>query len=131
MYSCLTTSSTSTFGDLAATIAAMLLDPEARSATLEADPTHGKLREPLLKVMHFLRAMEYTPYRGRELSLFAMDTQIGMGPFKSPSVFNFYTPDYQPVYNYYRADRRRAGTRAEAWDCSVCRELVERHVVVN
>ena len=28
----------------------MLLDREARSATLDADPAHGLLREPLLKV---------------------------------------------------------------------------------
>jgi cullin-associated NEDD8-dissociated protein 1 len=92
-----TTFGVGVFGDLAATIAAVLLDPEARSTTLDADPTHGKLREPLLKVVHFLRAMEYRPHRGRELALFAMDTQIGQGPFQSPSVFNFYTPDYQPA----------------------------------
>lgn len=38
------------YGDLGATIAAVLLDEEARSTTLDADPSHGKLREPLLKV---------------------------------------------------------------------------------
>ena len=35
--------------DLAATITAILFDREARSATLDADPTHGQLREPIVK----------------------------------------------------------------------------------
>ena len=39
------------YGDLAATVSAVLLDEEARSTTLDADPSHGKLREPLLKVL--------------------------------------------------------------------------------
>ena len=47
-----------TYGDLAATIAAVLLDPEARSVTLDADPFHGSLREPLLRVMALMRSME-------------------------------------------------------------------------
>jgi hypothetical protein len=38
------------YGDLGATFAAILLDREARSLTLDMDPIHGQLREPLLKV---------------------------------------------------------------------------------
>ena len=44
------------YGDLGATIAAVLLDPEARSVTLEADPSHGLMREPLLKLHHVIRS---------------------------------------------------------------------------
>jgi hypothetical protein len=44
----------SRYGDLGATVHAILLDPEARSPTLDADPTFGRLHEPLLKVMHDL-----------------------------------------------------------------------------
>ena len=40
---------TGNFGDLAATVAACLLDREARSDSLLLDPAHGLLREPLLK----------------------------------------------------------------------------------
>ena len=43
------------YGDLAATVAAILLEPEARSGMLDYDPTFGRLREPLLKVMHHVR----------------------------------------------------------------------------
>ena len=39
------------YGDMAATVAAILLEPEARSVMLDYDPTFGRLREPLLKVM--------------------------------------------------------------------------------
>jgi cullin-associated NEDD8-dissociated protein 1 len=38
------------YGDLAATIAAVLLDREARSVELDLDAANGQLREPLLKV---------------------------------------------------------------------------------
>ena len=57
------------YGDLGAAIAALFLDREARAMTLDADPHHGVLREPLLKVHHFLRAMEYVSRDGREIAL--------------------------------------------------------------
>jgi len=43
-----------TYGDLGATVAAILLHPEARNPK---SATQGALREPLLKVIHFLRSM--------------------------------------------------------------------------
>ena len=48
------------YGCLAATVAAMVLDCEARSPILETDPNFGQLREPLLKVLHQMRSMNYT-----------------------------------------------------------------------
>eukprot|EP00966_Prymnesium_polylepis_P301851 6973731-Prymnesium_polylepis.1 len=44
-------------GSLAAAVRAMLLDREARSDTLDLAPSHGQLREPLLRVVHVMRAM--------------------------------------------------------------------------
>ena len=85
------------YGDLGAAIAAIFLDREARSATLDADPLAGRLREPLLKVLHTLRAMEYRAKAGREVDLREMQETIGQAAFESPSVFNFYLPEYQPV----------------------------------
>jgi hypothetical protein len=84
------------YGDLSATIAAVLLDREARSATLDADPTHGQLREPLLKLHHVLRSMEFVSRDDREIEMPGLEMDIGMEAHKSPSVFNFYTHDYQP-----------------------------------
>ena len=47
------------YGDLNATIAAVLLDREARSSVLDANPAHGSLKEPFLKVIALLRSMEF------------------------------------------------------------------------
>jgi cullin-associated NEDD8-dissociated protein 1 len=85
------------YGDLGAAAAAIVLDREARSATLDADPSAGKLREPLLKVLHLLRAMEYTPKEGREVAADDMADKVGMGFMAQPSVFNFYLPEYRPA----------------------------------
>ena len=60
---------TGKYGDLGAALAAILLDREARSATLDLDPGHGRLREPLLKMMHLMRSMQMSPRHGREIEL--------------------------------------------------------------
>ena len=49
-----------------------------------------------LKVMHFMRAMEYEKEPGREISTTSMDTEIGQQPFKSETVFSYFLPEYQP-----------------------------------
>ena len=41
---------TGNYGDLAATVAAALLDREARNPVLDVDKSHGMLKEPMLKV---------------------------------------------------------------------------------
>ena len=74
------------YGSLAATVHAMLLDREARSVTLDLDPTHGQLREHLLRVVHVMRAMEYESYDGREVELVDMNLKIGQQVFQSPGV---------------------------------------------
>jgi cullin-associated NEDD8-dissociated protein 1 len=85
------------YGDLGAMVAAIVLDAEARSLVLTADPTHGGLREPLLKLLHVMRAMEYVSRAHAEVQLSAnLINLIGQQPYRSPSVFNFYLPEYQP-----------------------------------
>ena len=48
---------------------AILLDREARSSTLLADPHHGRIREPLLKVLHLMRAQDFASRGGQEVEL--------------------------------------------------------------
>lgn len=85
------------YGCLDATVRAILLDREARSPALDDDAAHGGLREPTLKVMHLLRALELRLDHGfTELAL-RTDDAIGMEPHYSPSVFNFYEFDYAPA----------------------------------
>jgi len=84
------------YGDLAATVAAVLLHPEARSLT-DTLENHGALREPISKIIHFLRAMDYEEGDQREIVLKNLEDVIGQAPYESPTVFNFYYPDYQPA----------------------------------
>lgn len=84
-----------TYGDLGAMAAALLLDPEARSASLDADPTHGALREPLLKLLHLMRAMEFRTSDDSEVELAGLPGEIGQQAYKSDSVFSFFLPEYE------------------------------------
>ena len=77
-------------GDMKAVIRAILTDPEARG-DLKIDPGYGKLREPALYTMNILRGLNgqsdavYVQQRGGPM----------LQPvFYSPTVFNYYSPDY-------------------------------------
>jgi uncharacterized protein (DUF1800 family) len=80
-------------GDLKAVVRAILLDPEARLDTAAAaQPTDGKLREPVLFVTGVLRA-----FGGRSdgSDLIYFTSSMHQMPLHPPSVFNYYPPDYQ------------------------------------
>lgn len=85
-------------GDMKAVVSAILLDPEARSCEALVGPTHGKLREPILRYANILRAVETDSPNGDywkdPLSTIQLMKQA---PLSAPTVFNFYTPDYQPL----------------------------------
>jgi len=85
------------YGDLAATTAAIYLDPEARSSTLDADSAHGKARDPIMKVLHFLRAMELSSAQEREILATYWRDRIGQEAHNAPSVFGFYLQEFQPA----------------------------------
>merc|ERR1711998_500854 len=85
------------YGDLGATVAAILLHSEAAEArSTQGLATSGKLREPIIKVVHFFRAMEYSDNQNRQVILKELEEVIGQSMTHSPSVFNFYTPFYAP-----------------------------------
>jgi len=89
-------------GDLGATIKAILMDPEARNPG--SDANFGKLREPLLRLSHLWRAFSITPgtesvrgeYNTNSPALRDISLVTGQAILRSPSVFNFYQPDYSP-----------------------------------
>lgn len=105
-------------GNLYAVVKAILLDPEARYGQFWNPVTFGKLREPLLRITHFWRAMggihqcgaagyvngDYAsaPYRyaGYDLAYGTGDTiygnGVGQAPIKADSVFNFFKPGFVP-----------------------------------
>ena len=85
-------------GDLKAVIRAILLDPEARYGPWQLPDTFGKLREPLLKITQMWRAMEARSTGGRDGTLSSwppIEEQIGQAPQRSPTVFNFFKPDFE------------------------------------
>jgi uncharacterized protein (DUF1800 family) len=84
-------------GNLAAVLRAILLDPEARSGQF-ANPTRfGKLREPILRVTHLLRALDARPLGDPDDFRFGYPERVlGQGALRSGSVFNFYPPHHAP-----------------------------------
>jgi uncharacterized protein (DUF1800 family) len=81
-------------GNMQAVVSAILLDPEARRGDdpTQVLPSDGHLREPLLHMMTALRVVNATT-GGTNLSNYA--NSMAQPPFLSPSVFNFYPPNYQ------------------------------------
>jgi hypothetical protein len=80
-------------GDLRATLAAILLDSEARSLDVAQQTRFGKLREPVLFMTAAVRALNgYTD--GDYLGASGAGTALEQPIFNSPSVFNFFAPDY-------------------------------------
>ncbi|SDA74898.1 MULTISPECIES: DUF1800 family protein [unclassified Janthinobacterium] len=84
-------------GDMQAVIRAVLLDPDALAAT-ETQLLTGKLREPLLRLAHWMRAFDAQSTNGRFRIYNVDDSLAGLGqsPLNAPSVFNFFRPAYVP-----------------------------------
>ncbi len=82
-------------GEMPAVVKAILLDEEARDPERRNDVTFGKLREPFLKCVNFARAFNASSPSGwYYLDAFTLDHV--QEPLKSPSVFNFFLPNYTP-----------------------------------
>ncbi|MEX1119017.1 MAG: DUF1800 family protein [Terrimicrobiaceae bacterium] len=76
-------------------IKAILLDPEARDPASLEDETFGKQREPYLRIANLMKAFGASAPSGK-FELRYLDYPTAQRPLHSPSVFNFYLPDYQP-----------------------------------
>jgi uncharacterized protein (DUF1800 family) len=83
-------------GDLRAVVRAVLLDAEARDASLAAGGRFGKQREPVLRLANLLRAMNVQGGGGRN-AIHELDATLGQSPLLAPSVFNFFSPNYRPA----------------------------------
>ncbi len=106
-----------TRGDLKAVIKAILLDQEARNGHNTNPGSFGKLREPMLRITHLWRAFPAIPivkqgrfYGGNTCGqgnydyyvlpfnggLDQFEVTLGQTILRSPTVFNFFLPDYSP-----------------------------------
>jgi uncharacterized protein (DUF1800 family) len=95
-----------TQGNLHAVVKAILLHKEARQPDAAAMNTYGKLREPILRLTHLLRAIPHTSANyvrmaaNGSMPFYLMSdttdpsTGVGQAPMRSPSVFNFFRPGY-------------------------------------
>ena len=80
-------------------IKAILLHPSARQCDPSTNPSFGKLREPLVRMMNLLKAFpmstnefgDYFNYMRCPIHTF------GQAPLQAPSVFNFFQRDYSPT----------------------------------
>jgi uncharacterized protein (DUF1800 family) len=80
-------------GDMKAVIKAILTDYEARSTEVLTYQGYGRLKEPVLRLSHVLRALHVTSNSG----LFRQrntDTQLFQTALRAPTVFNFFEPDF-------------------------------------
>ncbi|MEL6650840.1 MAG: DUF1800 family protein [Bacteroidota bacterium] len=87
-------------GDMAAVVKAVLTDEEARACDQrDANLNRACLREPILRYMHFCRALNLGLPPEVEFfrtDLYRLDQATGQAPLSANSVFNFFLPDYQP-----------------------------------
>lgn len=84
-------------GDLKAVVRAVLLDAEARNA---AAP--GKLREPVLRVAHWMRALGARSASGDFALAWELDN-LGQRVLQPATVFNHFRPGYVPPNSWFAA----------------------------
>jgi uncharacterized protein (DUF1800 family) len=85
-------------GDMKSVIRAILLDPEANASIGNQSSSFGKLREPVLRFTQAHRAFEAKTGSGSYSSLGNLSSSqaLGQSLLRSPSVFNFYSPEFAP-----------------------------------
>ncbi len=85
-------------GDMQAVIRAILMDSEARDCSWLPVSHHGMLKEPIVRYTHACRAFNaYNSFGRFYNSAWNFNRLQEQHPLASPSVFNFFQPDYQPI----------------------------------
>lgn len=87
------------YGSMSALVASIVLDAESRAVVLDADPSHGSVRENIVKLVHLLRALNFTKRMNENEIRIPTDLfdRIGQSPYMAKSVFSFFRPEYAPV----------------------------------
>jgi uncharacterized protein (DUF1800 family) len=100
-------------GNLGAVVSAILTDYEARSPDVLGNAGYGKVKEPLIRLSSFLRALNAAAPNGRFMDNFFESPnssdkwgpwstlsyptgRLRQGVLNSPTVFNFFSPTYSP-----------------------------------
>jgi uncharacterized protein (DUF1800 family) len=80
-------------GDLKAVVRAILLDYEARNQVAPTANSYGHEREPVIRFTNLLRAFHASAANGIYYFSWPQDS-LGQIPLDSPTVFNFFEPNY-------------------------------------
>ena len=93
-------------GDLAAVTKAILMDPIAQSCDSGKEVDFGSLREPFIRYVQINKAFNASTLSGnyRNEMRYVYD-YTDQKPLASPSVFNFFQQDYQPIGPIEDADK--------------------------
>ncbi len=99
-------------GDLKAVVKAVLLDEEALGDSVK------KVKEPLVAVANVYRALQAKTAdpKGRYHDSIGTFSSYGQSPLGSPSVFNFYSPDYSPNGELQQAGMVAAELEILTWN---------------
>ena len=81
-------------GNFGSTVKAILMHKEARQGHLNNPDTFGKIKEPLLRVTQLWRAFEPNDGIHPDFNYAWVNDELQQAPLASPSVFNFFTPDF-------------------------------------
>lgn len=85
-------------GDMKAVIKAILLDSESLSCENIKEIGFGKMREPFIRYVHIAKAFDNHTLSGNHRNdMGRVLTYLDQTPNASPSVFNFFQQDYQPI----------------------------------
>lgn len=82
-------------GDLKSVLMAIYLDPEARNPANISLSSFGKVKEPMHRFIQWARTFNLNSKYGY-WKLGDKTTSLGQSPLRSPSVFNFFRPNYVP-----------------------------------
>ncbi|MDH4481143.1 MAG: DUF1800 family protein [Rhodoferax sp.] len=88
-------------GDLGAVVRAILLDPEASNPPVGSI---GKLREPVMRVAHWMRSFGATSVSGQFMLAYELESQ-GQRALFAPSVFSYFRPGFVPPNTAFSANR--------------------------
>lgn len=85
-------------GDMKAIVTAILLDPYANDCEAADKFEFGMLREPFIRYMQLNKAFDASTLSGvYRNDMYTVEGLVEQSPLFSPSVFNFFQADYQPL----------------------------------
>ena len=74
------------------------MDEEARGDNARKQPSFGRIREPVLRFTHLMRALEASSRTGYwGIGRTDVPGNLNQTAMRAPSVFNFYRPGYSPA----------------------------------